>query len=99
MAIFSPLKYGKDGGGGYGVTVGDITLGVAAGGAPARASCGPCFGDPFVEDYRISVDDCDAHHNFHVFKEDKTRHGLLGGYQSALSPPITFTETDPRAAP
>ena len=35
--------------------VGDVTLGMAAGEAPARASCGPCPGDPFVDDYRINL--------------------------------------------
>ena len=39
--------------------------------APARASCGPCSGDPFVEDYyRISLDDCNAYYNFRVHQED-----------------------------
>ena len=32
---------------------GILHSGVAAGGASARASCRPCSGDPFVEDFRI----------------------------------------------
>ena len=42
-----------------------------------------------------SVDDCDAYHNFIVLKEDKAC--LEDTKMPCL--PITFTETDPRAAP
>ena len=68
---------------------------MAAGGAPARASGGPCSGDPFVEDYRISVDDCDAYHNFHLLKRD------MACLEDIKVPCllITFTEMDPREAP
>ena len=35
------------------MSLGMLHSGVAAGGAPARASCRPCSGDPFVEDFCI----------------------------------------------
>ena len=72
---------------------------MAAGGAPpTRASCGPCSGDPSVEDSlsHLSVDDYDAYHNnFRVLKED------MACLENIKVPClyITFTETDPRAAP
>ena len=49
---------------------GDVTLGVAAGGAPARASRAPVIRLSRTLSY-LSLDDCDAYHNFRLLKDIK----------------------------